>query len=76
MPLTYKEVGTAAQFLKARIRKAMTELGKLDDMDRTVEEQEEEIEALQRKIEKQRDVLSRLGGMAGGMIEGLQKDGG
>lgn len=49
------------------MRKAMAELGKLGDMERTVQEQEEEIRALERRIEGQRGVLGRLGDVAAGM---------
>ncbi|GAB7353885.1 hypothetical protein MBLNU459_g4240t1 [Dothideomycetes sp. NU459] len=75
--LAYKDVVTASQFLKARMRKALAELARLGDMDRTVEEQEREIAALERRIEGQRAVLGRLaesalaiGGGGGGGVNG------
>ncbi|KAI5204205.1 hypothetical protein E4T39_03781 [Aureobasidium subglaciale] len=62
--LEYKDAAVAAQFLKSRIRKALAELGGLADMQRGVEEQEEEIRGLEEKIKRQRDVLARLAGLA------------
>lgn len=55
----------AAQFLKSRIRKALAELGGLADMQRGVEEQEEEIKGLEGKIERQKEVLEKLAKLAG-----------
>jgi len=68
--LNYKDVSTTAQFLKTRIRKAVAACEGLDDMDRTTGEQEEEIEALEKRIRAQREVLGRLGVMARGMEGG------
>ncbi|KAI5248788.1 hypothetical protein E4T42_05572 [Aureobasidium subglaciale] len=62
--LEYKDAAVAAQFLKSRIRKALAELGGLADMERGVEEQEEEIRGLEEKIQRQRDVLARLAVLA------------
>ena len=39
-------------------------------MERSTQEQEEEIEALERRIRGQREVLARLGAMARGMEGG------
>lgn len=58
--LAYKDVVTAAQFLKARMRKALAELGKLGDMDRDVEQQEEEMRLLEHRIKGQKAVLAVL----------------
>lgn len=63
--LSYKEVVTATQPLKAKMRKALAELGKLGDMHRLPAEQEEEIRELEARIAGQRAVLGRLGGLAG-----------
>lgn len=68
-PLSYKEIATAAQFLKARIRKAMAECAKLGDVERGIDEQEDEIEELESRIARQRGVLGRLGGMASDIME-------
>lgn len=82
--LSYKDVVTASQFLKARMRKALVELGKLGDMDRDVKEQEEEIRELEERIRKQKGVLgglaekartAELGGAAGDEAkEGWEKE--
>ncbi|THY81478.1 hypothetical protein D6C93_09517 [Aureobasidium pullulans] len=63
--LEYKDAAVAAQFLKSRIRKALAELGGLADMQRGVEEQEEEIKGLEGKIERQKEVLEKLAKLAG-----------
>jgi len=68
--LNYKDVSTTAQFLKTRIRKAVAACEGLEDMERSTQEQEEEIEALERRIRGQREVLARLGAMARGMEGG------
>lgn len=68
--LSYKEVVTASQFLKARMRKALAALGNLGDMDRSIEEQEDEIEALLKKIAGQREVLRVLGETAAKGMDG------
>lgn len=62
-PLEPKDVPTQALPIKARIRKALRELEKLPDMDRTVQEQQEEIEELEIRIRKQKQVLRGLGGI-------------
>ncbi|KAJ9624182.1 hypothetical protein H2203_005633 [Taxawa tesnikishii (nom. ined.)] len=62
--LQYKDVATNAQAIKAKIRKATAALSKVGDIDRTVEEQEEEIRELEERIRKQKEVLRRLSRMA------------
>ncbi|KAF2157715.1 hypothetical protein K461DRAFT_290005 [Myriangium duriaei CBS 260.36] len=68
-PLAYKDAPVAAGFLKARIRKTLAELKGLGDMDRSVDEQEIEIKALERRIALQRQVLVGLGREATDLIE-------
>lgn len=63
-PLEPKDLPNEVIVIKGKIRKALRELEKLPDMDRTVEEQEEEIKMLEEKAEKQREVLKRLGVVA------------
>ena len=52
------------------MRRAVAELGKLEDMERSVEEQESEVRALEARIERQREMLGRMGNLASGMLEG------
>ena len=59
--LSYKDLVTNAQFLKARMRKALVELGRLGDMERGVGEQELEVGELEARIRGQRAVLGELG---------------
>lgn len=70
--LSYKDAAVAAGFLKSRIRKILAELGGLEDMDRTVEQQEAEVRELEGRIERQREVLVRLGTLAGEMEKGVR----
>lgn len=72
--LVYKDVPIAAQFLKTRISKAQAELAKLDDMDRTADEQAEEIEYLHERIEKQKKVLTDLAALAKNMSNVKHED--
>lgn len=55
---------SATQPLRAKMRRALAELAKLGDMSRGVQEQEEEIGELTRRIEGQRAVLGRLAELA------------
>ena len=55
--------------IKAKIRKALKELEKLPDMERSVEEQNEEIEALEGRIRRQREMVARLAELAKGLRE-------
>lgn len=52
------------------MRKALAALGNLGDMDRSIEEQEDEIEALLKKIAGQREVLRVLGETAAKGMDG------
>ena len=63
-PLEPKDLPTEVNAIKSKIRKALRELEKLPDMDRTVEEQEAEIGKLELKAAKQNEVLQRLGTVA------------
>lgn len=64
-PLEPKDLPNEVIAIKSKIRKALRELEKLPDMDRGVEEQEAEIRRLEEKAEKQKEVLKRLGDVAG-----------
>lgn len=64
-PLEPKDLPNEVIAIKSKIRKALRELEKLPDMDRGVEEQEAEIGMLEEKAEKQKEVLRRLGDVAG-----------
>lgn len=59
-----KELPNEVVAIKSKIRRALRELEKLPDMDRSVEEQEEEIRLLQEKEAKQNEVLRKLGEVA------------
>ena len=63
-PLEPKDLPAEVNAIKSKIRKALRELEKLPDMDRTVEEQEAEIKKLELKAAKQNEVLQRLGNVA------------
>lgn len=63
-PLEAKELPTEVLEIKRKIRKALKELEKLPDMERSVEEQNEEIEALEGRIRRQREMVARLGELA------------
>lgn len=64
-PLEPKDLPNEVIAVKSKIRRALRELEKLPDMDRTVEEQEEEIRMLEQKAAKQKEVLKKLGDVAG-----------
>ncbi|KAF2219961.1 hypothetical protein BDZ85DRAFT_321925 [Elsinoe ampelina] len=71
--LSYKDAALAAGFLKSRIRKLMQELAGLEDMDRTVEEQEREIAELEERVRGQREVLAALGDEAGRVLGEVER---
>ncbi|OQO12456.1 hypothetical protein B0A48_03098 [Cryoendolithus antarcticus] len=60
-----REVGE----IKAKIRKALREIEKLSDVERSVEEQEDEIAELEGRIGRQKAELRRLGDVGRGLIE-------
>lgn len=64
-PLEPKDLPNEVIAVKSKIRKALRELERLPDMDRSVEEQEEEIRMLEEKAAKQKEVLKKLGEVAG-----------
>ena len=66
-PLEPKDLPTEVLQIKTRIRRALKELEKLPDMERSVDEQNEEIEELEERIRLQRDMIRRLGELAKGM---------
>ena len=63
-PLEPKELPTEVLQIKAMVRKALKELEKLPDMERSVEEQGQEIEFLRGRIRRQKEMLGRLGELA------------
>ncbi|KAK3720650.1 hypothetical protein LTR37_003700 [Vermiconidia calcicola] len=69
-PLEPKELPTEVLQIKAKIRKALRDLEKLPDMERSVEEQEEEMRELEGRIGRQRDMVRRLGEMGRGLDGG------
>ena len=60
-PLEPKDLPTEVLQIKAKIRRALKELEKLPDMERSVEEQQEEIDELETRIGRQREMVRRLG---------------
>jgi hypothetical protein len=63
-PLNPKDLPTAALEIKGRIRNALREIGMLPDIDRSIEQQEQDIADMQEKIEKQKAVLQQLAEIA------------
>ncbi|QDS71418.1 hypothetical protein FKW77_003330 [Venturia effusa] len=59
--LDIKNLGPAVSHVKVRIQRARVAVRAMPDIDRSVEEQEEEIQELERMIERQRGVLRGLG---------------
>lgn len=68
-PLEPKDLPVEVLQIKAKIRNALKELQKLPDMDRSVEEQQSEIEDLEDRIARQRAMIRKLGEVAKG-VEG------
>ncbi|KAK5277640.1 hypothetical protein LTR16_009538, partial [Cryomyces antarcticus] len=58
--LDIQQLATESSSIKARIRKALAAVRALPDMERTVEEQEEEIEYLESKIRRQRRIIEDM----------------
>ncbi|TKA72845.1 hypothetical protein B0A49_05149 [Cryomyces minteri] len=58
--LDIQQLATEASSIKARIRKALAAVRALPDMERTVEEQEEEIEYLESKIRRQTRIIEDM----------------
>lgn len=68
-PLEPKDFPNEVQSTKAKIRKALRELEKLPDMERSVEEQEVEIAEVEERIRRQREELGGLMEVARGLEE-------
>lgn len=58
--LSFKDVPGATDSLKHKLQRARTQVRALPDMNRTIEEQSEEIKELETRIEAQRTLLARL----------------
>jgi uncharacterized protein YoaH (UPF0181 family) len=63
-PLEPKDLSTEVLQVKAKIRKALKELEKLPDMDRSVSDQEEEIHELEARIKEQQQMINTLATLA------------
>lgn len=68
-PLEPRDFPNEVQTIKAKIRKALRELEKLPDMERSVEDQEAEIAEMELRIRKQKEVLGGLVEVAKGLEE-------
>lgn len=66
-PLEPKELPTEVLEIKRKIRKALKELERLPDMERSIDEQQEEIDALEGRIKRQGEMIARLAELAKGM---------
>lgn len=64
-PLEPKNLPTEVLAIKSKIRRALRELEKLPDMDRSVEDLEREIRILKERERRQREVLAGLGRVVG-----------
>ncbi|KAF2429506.1 hypothetical protein EJ08DRAFT_635195 [Tothia fuscella] len=60
--LDIQELGAAANVVKVKIQKARQEVKGLPDVDRSIEEQRDEIEELEDRIEAMKNMLKQLGG--------------
>ena len=60
-PLSPKDLATEAAAVKIQIQKARALVESLPDVDRTVQEQEQEIQELEERIRAQKAVLRRIG---------------
>lgn len=74
-PLEPKDLPGEILPLKAKIRKVLRELEKLPDMDRSVEEQREEIAELEERRRRQLEMIGKLAGVAEGLNGRLGKVG-
>jgi hypothetical protein len=64
-PLNPKDLETQAAEIKIHIQKAKAAVEQLPDVDRGIEEQEDEIRELERKVQSLKDVLRGIGTNAG-----------
>jgi hypothetical protein len=69
--LDIKDLGTAVSQIKVRIQRARVAVRGMSDVERSVEEQEEEIRELEGRIEKQRGVLK---GLSENVVERMDED--
>ena len=77
-PLDPKELSNAILPLKTQMRKGLREIEKLPDIERSVQEQEEEIAELEARIRKQEEVfrgLARSVGEVEGELGGRRRAG-
>ncbi|ROT35811.1 hypothetical protein SODALDRAFT_362647 [Sodiomyces alkalinus F11] len=58
--LSLRELSTQTDALKHKLQRARTQIKTLPDMERDIEEQEEEIQELEARIRMQREVLEKL----------------
>lgn len=70
-PLEPKDLPTEVLQIKAKIRNALKELQKLPDMERSIEEQQVEVEELEDRIARQRAMIRKLGEVAKGVADRL-----
>ncbi|KAF2764854.1 hypothetical protein EJ03DRAFT_355400 [Teratosphaeria nubilosa] len=70
-PLDPKDLPAAVLPLKAQMRKAMKEIERLPDIDRSVEEQEEEIRELEERLRRQREMSRKMCDVGRGMLARL-----
>jgi hypothetical protein len=59
-PLTIKDIPAATDELKHKLHRAKLQIKELPDIDRTIQEQEEEIAEWEDKIRRQRETLEAL----------------
>ncbi|OTA82840.1 hypothetical protein M434DRAFT_16863 [Hypoxylon sp. CO27-5] len=72
--LSLKEIPPAADVLKHRFQKARALVRSLPDMNRGVEEQEAEIAALEARLARQRDMLTKLREMGAKLAAAPEQD--
>jgi small-conductance mechanosensitive channel len=72
--LSLKDIPTATDNLKHKLQRARTQVKLLPDMDRTVEEQESEIQELEAKLKKQTEVLDTFRTASVGFVVGQSVD--
>ncbi|TID13924.1 hypothetical protein E2P81_ATG06990 [Venturia nashicola] len=72
--LDIKNLGSAVSHVKVRMQRARVAVRSMPDIERRVEEQEEEMRELERVIERQRSVLTGLGHGQGEAVSGEKMD--
>jgi mediator complex subunit MED9 len=73
-PLDISQLDAAANPIRAKFRKLRQMIPRLPDIDRTVEEQEEEIGEIEARIERQRGMLEGLRSMIQKDLEDMKKE--